>query len=137
MIYETQIAFTGLDNNGNEKTMKERYIVANGESFSDVEDGLYKEFAPIYNDVDVTEIKRSKIKEIANTRQNDSELLWLAELQDTFTNDDGVEKTLKYKILFYAITFDSAKTLITEYAKQGYDLELISLKLTRFTDVLL
>lgn len=135
MIYEGTITFTKPDDKGTERTYKEQYILENQELFSQVESKLFEEFEG-YKDFDVVAIKRSTIKEIANQRESNEDLLWQAELQDTFVDDDGNEKLIRYKILAFSKTFDSAKAFITEYIKQGYNLELISLKLTKFVDTL-
>ena len=100
-----------------------------------VESELHKEFKG-YKDFDVVAIKRSNIKEIANQRTNNDDVIWQAELQDIFHDDEGNEKLLKYKILFFSKTYESANTFITEYAKQGYQMSLVSLKLTKFIDVI-
>lgn len=134
MIYEASVQYTGRDNDGNDITVKEKYVLEDEPSFSSVEERLYKIFSD--KDFDVTAIKRSKIKEIANRRVGQEDLMWIAEVQDVFHDDAGNEKYMKYKILFYSRTFDTAKTFITEYIKQGYDMTLISLKLTKFIDVL-
>ncbi len=134
MIYEASVQYTGRDNDGNDVTVREKYVLEDEPSFSSVEERLYKIF--LDKDFDVTAIKRSKIKEIANRRVGQEDLMWIAEVQDVFHDDAGNEKYMKYKILFYSRTFDTAKTFITEYIKQGYDMILISLKLTNFIDVL-
>ena len=137
MIYEGTISYVGIDNRGNDKAIKENYVLQGKETFSDAEECLYKDFEEYHlTDFDVIALKRSSIKEIANERTNDNDLLWIAEMQNTFTDDNGVEKVTKYKVLFYSQTFDSAKTFISNYVKQGYDLDLVSLKLTKFKDIL-
>lgn len=137
MIYEGTISYVGVDNRGNDKTIKENYVMQDRETFGDAESCLYNEFKDDrLTDFDVIALKRSSIKEIANQRTNDNDLLWIAELQNTFIDDNGVEKITKYKVLFYSQTFDSAKTFISNYIKQGYDLDLVSLKLTKFKDIL-
>ena len=57
-------------------------------------------------------------------------------MMDVFHDDEGNEKPLKYKILFFSKTYESANAFITEYSKQGYDMSLVSLKLTKFVDVI-
>lgn len=99
MIYEGTIQYIAIDSNGNDKSTKANYIIENAELFAQVESKLYEEFKG-YTDIDVVAVKRSKIKEIINTRQNDDDLIWMAELQDTFVGDDGKEKTSNIR-LFY------------------------------------
>lgn len=137
MIYEGTIQYIGIDNKGNQKNIKEQYVVNDVISFEGSENKLYEEMQGRgLSDCDVIALKRSKIKEIANGRTNSEDLLWLAEMQDVFHDDEGNEKYIKYKVLFYSKTYESANVFITEYAKQGYDLSLVSLKLTKFVDVI-
>ena len=41
MIHESKIAFTKVDDNGNDKVIKERYLIAEAESFGDAEEQTY------------------------------------------------------------------------------------------------
>lgn len=134
MIYEAQVQYYGVNEKGNEVMERENLIVEDLMTFGDVEELLYLKFQD-YKAVDVVSIKRSKVKEIANAKSNLNDLIWMAELQDKFIRDDGKEVEMKYKILFFSETFDTAKSFIGEYSKQGYDMTLVSLKLTNFSDV--
>jgi hypothetical protein len=135
MIYETKCSFIKVDDNGNDKVVKERYIVEEAENFGDAEKQTY-DFCDGETDLDVIDVKRSKLKEILNKRNSDDDAIWIAELQDVFTNDDGEEKYIVYKVAFFAKTFDSAMAYITEYMKQGYNLELVSIKKSKIADVI-
>lgn len=136
MIYEVKVSFVTIDEkSGNEKVCKERYIVGNALRFNHAENAA--ELQVVAKEVDVTDIKRSRLKEILNKRTSGDESIWIAEVKDTFTNDDGEEKYNVYKVAFYSTTFDNAKAFITEYLKQGYgDMELISLKKSNFVDII-
>ena len=134
MIYEAQVQYYGVNEKGNEVMERENLIVEDLMTFGDVEELLYLKFQD-YKAVDVVSIKRSKVKEIANAKSNLNDMIWMAELQDKFIRDDGKEVEMKYKILFFSETFDTAKSFIGEYSKQGYDMTLVSLKLTNFIDV--
>lgn len=135
MLYEGKISYKKLDDYGKEITVKESFVIEDCETFTEAETALHEEFG-YFSDFDVTDLKRSRIKEIANTRSDDNELLFMAEVKDTFTTDEGVEKEIKYKILFFSVNIDSALSFITEYMEQGYDMSLIGLKRTKFIDVL-
>lgn len=130
MIYETKIQFTVGD-----KITKQRYIVEEAESFGDAESQTC-EYCAGEADTEVTDVKRSRIKEIVNVRTCADELLWMAELQDVFHTDEGEEKELRYKVVVFAKTFDSAKARMAEYMKMGYDMTLVSLKVTKFEDII-
>lgn len=132
MIYEGQVTYASLE----DKVVKESYVIEEAANFTDAEVQLTQHLAAV-QDLDVVALKRSKIKEIANIRTDEREHLWVAEWQDSFVDEDsGETKYTRYKVLFYATTFEMAKRFICEYGKQGYDLELVSLKMTKFIDVL-
>lgn len=135
MIHECQVNYVTIDKQGKDKNVKENYLVDNLECFTEVEEKLV-EYGIGFTDFDVLAIKRSSAKEIANSKQNENDKIWLAEVMDVQINDDGEEKEIKYKIFLFAQTFDSAKAFISDYIKQGYDLTLVSLKLTKFVEVL-
>ena len=137
MIYEVQITYVTVDNKGNDKNIKNNLVVQNAISFADAEEAGYEYGQGLnLNEVDVVGVKRSKVKEILNTCQHDDDLIWQAELMDVFHDDEGNEKEIKYKTILFAQSFDSAKAFISEYMRQGYDMSLVSLKLTKFTTVI-
>lgn len=137
MLYEAKVSYKTLNDEGQEVLKKEQYVVENCECFAQVEEKMYEAFNyDNYKETDVTDIKRSRIREIANGRSSDDEKLFMAEIQDTFTTDDGTEKELKYKILFYAMSIESAMDFICRYIEQGYNMKLVSLKKTNFIAVL-
>lgn len=135
MIYEGTIQYITIDNKGNDKSKKETYVIENQNFFAEVENVLHTEFEA-HTDLDVIAIKRSKVREIVNTRRDADDRLWMAEMQDVFTDDEGEEKEIKYKVLLYAHSFDDAKSIVTQYAMQGFNMLLVSLKLTKFVDVI-
>lgn len=135
MIYEATIQYETTSDKGSSRIVKESFILNNEELFAVVENTMYENFS-IHKDLDVISIKRSKVKEIANLRQSDDDLIWIAEVKDVFTTDEGEEKDTKYKIAFFSKTFDSANAFISNYIKQGYNLSLVSLKETKFKDVI-
>lgn len=135
-MYEVQINYVTVDNKGNDKNVKVNLVVTNATSFAEAEETGY-EYGEGLTNVDVISIKRSKIKEVLNERNNDTDLIWLAELMTLFLDDEGNEKQIKYKTVLFAPTFDGAKAFVAEYMRQGYDdMSLVSLKLTKFINVL-
>lgn len=135
-MYEVQINYVTVDNKGNDKNVKVNLVVTNATSFAEAEETGY-EYGEGLTDVDVISIKRSKIKEVLNERNNDTDLIWLAELMTLFLDDEGNEKQIKYKTVLFAPTFDGAKAFVAEYMKQGYDdMSLVSLKLTKYNEII-
>lgn len=131
MLYEVQISYTSLD----DKMVKEQYLIEAQEFFANAEHEMYKQFSTCDN-LDVTKIKRSNIKEVANQRNQPTDKVWIAQMQDVFVDDDGEEKPIKYKVAFFSDTYDNANAFIIEYAKQGYQMSLISLTLSKFNDII-
>ena len=131
MIYETTISYIAIDRNGNDKTVKERYIVDNAQTFGECED-IMLELCQDFTDLDVVAIKRSKLQEFANQRTSQQDRIFVADLEDTFVDDDGNEKEMKYSIAFYALDISAAYSFITEYIKQGYNMSLVALRKTKF-----
>lgn len=135
-MYELQINYVTVDNRGNDRNVKENLVLLNATSFAKAEEIGYK-YGDGLTDIDVVSIKRSKIKEVLNERSKETDLIWQAELMTLFCDDEGNEKQIKYKTILFAETFDSAKAFVTEYMRQGYDdMSLVSLKLTKFNEVI-
>ena len=137
MIYEGTITYVTVDKNGNDKNNKCNFIIEQAEMFGEVEKKLYEEFEG-HPTLDVTSIKRSKLREVVNTRSTDKEKVFVVDVASTFIDEDTEEeKVTIYKMALYAENYDMAYKRITEYLKQGYsDLEIVSLKKTSFIDIL-
>ena len=135
MIYEATVTFIVTDENGKDKNCKESVILENSDTFTEVEGRMYD----LYDGntgLDVIAIKRSQLKEIANSREDDNDSIFIAEVCDIFTDDKGKEKKISYSIAFFSANIDKAKTFIDEYIKQGYDMKLRALEETNFVDVI-
>ena len=77
-------------------------------------------------DYEIQSLRISPIKEIAN--QYHGEHSYLATLKDIWTDDDGTEKHLKYKVLLWANDLQEAIANTHEMAKEGYEMLVESLK---------
>lgn len=135
MIYETKCSFIKVDDNGNDKVVKERYIVEEAESFGDAEKQTY-DFCDGETDLDVIDVKRSKIKEILNSRDTGDDKIFVADIADVHHNDDGEEVELVYKVALFALNVDAAYNYIKSYLKQGYNMTLVGLKKTKYNEVI-
>ena len=135
MIHESKIAFTKVDDNGNDKVIKERYLIADAESFGDAEEQTY-DFCDGETGLDVIDVKRSKIKEILNSRDTGDDKIFVADIADVQHNDDGDEVELVYKVALFAINVDAAYNYIKSYLKQGYNMTLVGLKKTKYNEVI-
>ena len=137
MIYEVKVQYKKMDDDGMEKLFKDTYAVEDFELFAEVE-GYMQNFFDIDNihDFDVTDIKRSRIKEVANAREDENDKVLIAAVTEVFHKHDGTEKDITHKILFFAPDLDAAKVFICAYIKQGYSMALLGLKDTKFMDIL-
>lgn len=135
MIHESKIAFTKVDDNGNDKVIKERYLIAEAESFGDAEEQTY-DFCDGETGLDVIDVKRSKIKEILNSRDTGDDKIFVADIADVQHNDDGDEVEIVYKVALFAPNVDAAYNYIKSYLKQGYNMTLVGLKKTKYNEVI-
>lgn len=71
-------------------------------------------------------IKVSMVKEIITQYQGEN--TFIASLRDIFLQEDGTEKTIKYKVLLWANNISDAMTHTREIASQGYDMQIDSLR---------
>ena len=134
MLYESKVSFTKIVK-GNDKVMKEKYMVAEAESFGDAETQTY-EFCDGETDLDVIDVKRSKVREIINTRTDENDVIFVADIADTQINEEGEEVELIYKWALFASDFDQAYKRVNEYLKQGYNMQAVGMKKTKFVDVI-
>lgn len=136
MTYEATITYITRDKKGNDKQVKENYIIDEVETFAQVEELLYDKFQGL-TDIDVVAIKRSNINEIIKPKTTNGESVWIADIVQIFTDENDVEKEMRYKFAFFSMYPNTAFQYVKEYLKQGYDdMELVGLKKTRFQDIL-
>lgn len=135
MIYETQIQFIEADSNGNDRTRKQKFIVLEAVNHGDAEEQTFEENDGL-TDLDVVAVKRSKIKEIVNTRSTDEEKIFIADVVDTQIDEEGEEHELVYKMALFAANIDKAHAYMKDWLKQGYNMQLSGLKCTKFVDTI-
>lgn len=133
MFYEGTIKVTKMDEKGNDKEVKESFIVENAELFGEVEQKLLE----LYNgECEVIAIKHANIMEIVNQPFEDSKI-FKAKLISIFVDDKGKEKETSYYVLLFAKDTEQAISIMKEYVKQGLnDLEIKAIIETKFLEVL-
>lgn len=127
MLYEIKARYTDGD-----KTVKVHYLL-DSELFAQAEAAVYEQLKD-KADVDVISIKRSTIKEVIKI-DNDFDY-YVATVSDTYFDDKGNEKIIRYKQLLPAASIGEAQEAINDYLKQGYDMRLDAIKLTTINAVL-
>lgn len=75
---------------------------------------------------EIQSLKISPIKEVA--AQFDGSDTFIATLKDIWLDDDGNEKSLKYKVLLWADNLTQANTNALQLARQGYDMQIEGIK---------
>lgn len=133
MFYEGTIKVTKMDEKGNDKEVKESFIVENAELFGEVEQRLLE----LYNgECEVIAIKRANIMEIVNQPYEDSKI-FKAKLISIFVDDKGKEKETSYYVLLFAKDAEQAISIMKDYVKSGLqDLEIKAIVETKFLEVL-
>ena len=135
MLYETTAQFVEVDKNGNDKVRKQKFIVVDAANHGDAEEQTFEE-CDGHTDLDVVAVKRSKIKEILNSRSTDEERIFIAHVVDVQIDEEGEEKELVYKMALYASSFDKAHSFMNEWLKQGYNMRLDGVTRTSFVDTI-
>jgi len=138
-MYEITIQFTEVDSKGNDRNKKWSIIAEHAISFADAEKLGY-EYGDGLTAIDVTSIKRSRLKEIVNEKPFNDETckIYVAQIVDHFIDTDTDEtKDIKYNVALYAHDMSEAHMAIEQYMKQGLeDMDLVGIKETKFNDVL-
>lgn len=75
---------------------------------------------------EIQSMKISQIKEVES--QFDGEYSYIGTLKDIWLDDDGTEKTLKYKVLLWANDTTDANSKFLQLARQGYDMMVEGIK---------
>ena len=100
------------------------YAVMNSYT-AEQEEGLIDNF-------EIQSLKISPIKEICTQWLQDYILsgypAFLATLKDIWLDDDGTEKTLKYKVLLWAENLTQANQRVQQLAREGYNMQIEGLK---------
>lgn len=78
------------------------------------------------DEFEIQSLRLSPIKEIATQFTGNNS--FIATLRDTWMEDDGTEKHLKYKVLLWADTLTQANQRVQELAKEGYDMLIEGIK---------
>lgn len=125
MYYQATFSYL----NGDSK-MAKSVVVLDCDLFSEVEACLLGEEGAS----DVTNIHRTKFKEIV--KAEDKRYYYKVTLSDYFTDDKGKEKEMRYDILIAANDIDDANTIMAEYVKQGYAMQIVSISKTKIDRVI-
>lgn len=118
--FEVKLERVVQDKKGNDKKVKETFLVENMVSFGDAETTVQT----YWNcECDIIAVPLSKVMEVLNypTSEEKEELrVFRAVLIQTFMDDNGDEKESKYNVILWAKDLESVMANVKEYIKQGY-----------------
>lgn len=80
---------------------------------------------------EIQSLRISPIKEVCTQYQG--EIPFIATLKSIWLEDDGTEKSLKYKVLLWADSLTQANNSVLELSSEGYDMEVESIKQVDYT----
>ena len=106
-------------------------FILDREVFADAEYAVMSMLSNNVNDgtvesYEILGMKVSQVKEIVTQYQGEN--TYVASLRDTFLQNDGTEKTIRYKVLLWANNISDAMTNTRGIASQGYDMQIDSLR---------
>ena len=122
---------------GKTRKRTETYIVPDCELFVSAEHTVMLKLAEeqdvgLVGDFAIQVLRVSPIKEICTQWLEDYTQrgfpVFLATLKDTWLTNDGTEKSIKYKVLLWAMNHSQALQRVNELARQGYDMQIEGIK---------
>jgi len=115
----------------------ETFIVPDCELFVNAEHQVMQSLIEEQNgglvdNFEIQSLRISPIKEVCTQWLNDYTLQgypsFIATLKDIFHDDNGNEKSIKYKVLLWANNHSQALQRVQELARQGYDMQIEGIK---------
>lgn len=133
MYYEVTLKVTKQDNKGNDKEVKENFLVENPELWQEVENRALE----LYNgEADILAMKRSSVIEVVNEKKEDTPI-FKAKLISTYVDEKGKEKEKSWVVALFAADMNEANKKMQEYIKQGMeDLTLREIKQTNLLEII-
>lgn len=134
MLIEVRVKVTRIIDVKKRKKL-ETYIL-NKDFFSEAEYKVTEILNTQHNEgtvdsFEIQSLKLSTIKEIAD--QYEGQYSFLATLKDIYHDDNGNEKSMRYKVLLWADDLTSATHNARELQRQGYDMQIEGLKEVDYT----
>jgi hypothetical protein len=77
---------------------------------------------------EIVSLRQSPIKEICEDTMPGSAFTFIATLKDIFHDDNGNEKSMRYKVLLWANDLSQANQRAQQLARQGYDMQIEGIK---------
>jgi hypothetical protein len=118
---------------GKTKKRTETYLVADCELFSNAEyrvmsSLIHEQEEGTVSSSEIVSLRQSPIKEICEETMPGSAFTFIATLRDIFHDDDGNEKSLRYKVLLWANDLSQANERAHHLVHQGYNMQIEGIK---------
>ncbi|MGN0929865.1 MAG: DUF4494 family protein [Alphaproteobacteria bacterium] len=135
--YEVKLEYVIQDKGGNDKKVKETFLVENMASFGNAETAVLN----YWNcECDILAVSLSKVMEVLNyptSEEKEESKIFKVVLIQTFTDDNGEEKDSKYTVALWAKDLESAMLNVKEYIKQGYgDMSIHSITKSKIREII-
>ena len=116
---------------GKTRKRTETYLKDNCTLFVEAEQAVMEQLVVeqdtgLIESFEIQSLRLSPIKEVCTQYTGDS--TFIATLKDTFVEDDGTEKSMKYKVLLWADSLSEAMARTNVFARQGYNMSVEGLK---------
>lgn len=135
MYYEMTTKVTRPKDDGTEREVTERYIT-DCLTFEEAERKAMETYAADNASGDVVAVKRSNVREIVNEGEQ-KEHYFKATIVDTFVDENGKEKELRYYVLIRADDLGDATAKANDYMRQGLqDMRLDGIVKTKILELL-
>ena len=135
MYYEMTTKVTRPKDDGTEREVTERYIT-DCLTFEEAERKAMETYAADNASGDVVAVKRSNVREIVNEGEQ-KEHYFKATIVDTFVEENGKEKELRYYVLIRADDLGEATAKANDYMRQGLqDMRLDGIVKTKILELL-
>ena len=130
MLIEVRVKVSRIIDNKTRKRT-ETFIVDDCQLFVEAEHAVMNNLSwdqqqGLVEDYEVQSLKISPIREVCTQYAGESS--FIATLKDVFIEDDGTEKSLKYKVLLWADSLSEAMARTNVFSRQGYNMSVEGLK---------
>jgi len=112
--------------NDRSKTFFETYLV-DKEIFAEAELSVFQALTSdsTVEGFEILSLRISSIKELYHVNDGDSS--YIATLTESYVDEEGVVKTLRYRVLLWADSLAQANARTQEFAREGYDMNVESI----------
>lgn len=139
MFYEVAVKYNKLDQKGFNRRVTEKFLIRDAVSFTDAEKQIIEELTPFqYEEMDVVQIQRSRIKDCFNRSTGCGERIYIADIEFvTLEEKSGEEKRTGMSVCMFALTLADAKRVLDDSLRGSIsDWETVKIRKSKFVDLI-